>query len=301
MCYMYMLCKTGTVCLWVADSHFIFDRIGVCTIRTHMCRLLPSELALALKQVLSFCPIPFLPPLLSGGQMLRNSTSVSTIDPSKHGVVIIKVLVIIVNNMPPPPLCTPHHEPIVGVIYHLFIDIIVETSLVMTLTSYALVCQPGIDHIHRKKRYIETFQPIFSTQLFFDVKTFLAAHIVSINLATCTKIELCCDWMWGGHLNHIGICIWGRVLCHPSHASARPPFNHQSPSKNEVTAVPIHPNKSTKYRLCPVYRPSQKSTHISPVIELYVRQVSHCTLPRCYLDNAKEAESTLPKFFSIRH
>ena len=69
MCIMYMLCKTETVCLRVADPHFIFDCIGVRTIRTHMCHLLPSDLALALKQVLSFCPIPFLPPLLSGVHM----------------------------------------------------------------------------------------------------------------------------------------------------------------------------------------------------------------------------------------
>ena len=69
MCAMHMLCKTGMVCLRVADPHPVFDRIGVRTIRTHMCRLLPADLALALKQVLSFCPIPFLPPLLSGGHM----------------------------------------------------------------------------------------------------------------------------------------------------------------------------------------------------------------------------------------
>ena len=69
MCAMHMLCKIGTVCIKVADPHFIFDHIGVRTIRTHMCSLLPAELALDLKQVLSFCPIPFLPPLLSGGQL----------------------------------------------------------------------------------------------------------------------------------------------------------------------------------------------------------------------------------------
>ena len=69
VCVMHMLCKTGTGFLRVADPHFIFDRIGVCTIRTHMCRHLPEDLALALKQVLSFSPIPFLPPLLSGGHM----------------------------------------------------------------------------------------------------------------------------------------------------------------------------------------------------------------------------------------
>ena len=65
MCTIHMMCIIGTVCLRVADPHFIFDRIGVRTIRTHTCRLLPADLALDLKQVLSFCPIP----LLSGGQL----------------------------------------------------------------------------------------------------------------------------------------------------------------------------------------------------------------------------------------
>ena len=69
MCAMHMMCKIGTGCLSVADPHFIFDCIGVRTIRTHMCRLLPSDLAIALKQVLSLCSIPFLPLLLSGGHM----------------------------------------------------------------------------------------------------------------------------------------------------------------------------------------------------------------------------------------
>ena len=69
MCDIQMLLKTGTVFLRVAESHLIFDPIGVCTIRTHMCRLLPEDLALALKQVLSFFPIPSLPPLLSGGHI----------------------------------------------------------------------------------------------------------------------------------------------------------------------------------------------------------------------------------------
>ena len=69
MCAMHMMCKTGTFFLSVADPHFFFDRISVSTIRTHMCRLLPEDLALALKQVLSFCPIPLLPPLLIGGHM----------------------------------------------------------------------------------------------------------------------------------------------------------------------------------------------------------------------------------------
>ena len=69
MCDMHMLCKTGTVCLRVVNPHFIFGRIGVSTIRTHMCRLLPEEFSLVLKKVLSFFPNTILPPLLSGGNM----------------------------------------------------------------------------------------------------------------------------------------------------------------------------------------------------------------------------------------
>ena len=69
MCAIHIMYKTGTICLRVADPLFIFDRIGVRTIRTHMCRLLLAYLVLALKQVLSFCPIPFLTPFLSGGHM----------------------------------------------------------------------------------------------------------------------------------------------------------------------------------------------------------------------------------------
>ena len=63
------LCKTGTVCLRVAHQFSIFDRIGIRKIRTQMCRLLPADLVLALNQVLSFCPITFLLPFLSGGHM----------------------------------------------------------------------------------------------------------------------------------------------------------------------------------------------------------------------------------------
>ena len=67
MCAMHTLCKTGTVCLRVEDPHFIFDRTCVFTIRTHMRRLLPEDLEIAMKKVLSLCTIPILPPLLSGG------------------------------------------------------------------------------------------------------------------------------------------------------------------------------------------------------------------------------------------
>ena len=69
MCDMHILYKTGTVCIRVAESHFIFDRIGVCTIRTHMRILLPADFSINLKKVLTLCPIPLLPPLLSGGHM----------------------------------------------------------------------------------------------------------------------------------------------------------------------------------------------------------------------------------------
>ena len=66
-----------------------------------------------------------------------------------------------------------------------------------------------------------------------------------INLATCAVIELCCDWLWGAHINHIGICIWGRFLLPPLRASVRPPFLHRSISKNEVPPVPIDIKKSS--------------------------------------------------------
>ena len=66
---MYMLCKTRTVCLRVADPHFIFDCIYVSTILTHMRCLLPEGLALALKQVLSLWPTPLITPILSWGDM----------------------------------------------------------------------------------------------------------------------------------------------------------------------------------------------------------------------------------------
>ena len=45
MCDMHMVFKTGTVFLRVADPHLISDQIGVRTIQTHMCRLLPADLA----------------------------------------------------------------------------------------------------------------------------------------------------------------------------------------------------------------------------------------------------------------
>ena len=122
-----------------------------------------------------------------------------------------------------------------------------------------------------------------------------------INLATYALIYLCCYLMWVFQLNHIGLCIWVRVLLPPSRASVLPPFLHQPPSKNEVPHVLIHPNKITQRRLCPVYQPSQKSTHISTIIELYVRQVCHHKFPRCCLDNYNEAEFMLQQFFRSRH
>ena len=63
------LLKKGMVFIRVADPHFIFDRIGDRTIKTHIRRFIPSYLALALKQVLSFCTIPLLNPLLNGVHM----------------------------------------------------------------------------------------------------------------------------------------------------------------------------------------------------------------------------------------
>ena len=116
-----------------------------------------------------------------------------------------------------------------------------------------------ISKIDRLNRFYQSLLPNF-----FGVKTFLEARIVHINLATCAAIQLFCDSMWDGQLNHIGICIWVRILLPPSHASLQPPFLHQSPSKNEVPPVLIHPHKSTQHR------PSQQSIHISPVLEIYV-------------------------------
>ena len=69
MCAMHMLCKTGMVFIRVADPHFIFDRMGVCKIQTQMCHIILADLALSLKQLLSFCTIPLLPPLLIGVHM----------------------------------------------------------------------------------------------------------------------------------------------------------------------------------------------------------------------------------------
>ena len=151
-----------------------------------------------------------------------------------------------------------------------------------------------------------------------------------INLSICAVVDLCCDWLWDVQLNYIGLCIRGRVLLPPLHASVRPPFLRRPPNKNEVPPVPIHPNKSTQHRLCTVYRPSQKilisprlwnsildryaivnlrvaflasqkSTHISPIMEFYVRQVRHRKLPRCCLDKSNKVEFMLLQFFSSRH
>ena len=66
---MHMLCKTRTVCLRVVDPHFIFVRICVRTIRTHIHSLLMEDLALALKQLLGLYTIHLITPLLSGDDM----------------------------------------------------------------------------------------------------------------------------------------------------------------------------------------------------------------------------------------
>ena len=143
-----------------------------------------------------------------------------------------------------PPLCTPYHEPIIGVIYHLSSQIIVEMSLCLCRPRYALLYQPYIEHIHHKNRQVEPLRQIFSTQLFFDVKTFLVAPIVPINLATRTLVQICCDWLCYDQLNQIRLCISSRILLTPLHASVRTPFLHLPPSKNEVLPVLIHPKKS---------------------------------------------------------
>ena len=145
---MHMLCKTEIVFLWVSDQHFIFYRIGVCTTQTHMFRLLPSDLAISLKQILSIFPIPLLSPLLSENDMQINSTSGKTNNPTKQWVLVIDIIVIRVKNCPFPPLCIPYNEHIVCVIYNRFSQIILEISLDLRRPSYVFVCQPDIDHIH---------------------------------------------------------------------------------------------------------------------------------------------------------
>ena len=67
---------------------------------------------------------------------------------------------------------------------------------------------------------------------FFKTKTFLVAPFVPINFAACAVLDLCFDRMGDGRLNHIGICISGRVFLTSSHASVRPPFLHKFLSKN---------------------------------------------------------------------
>ena len=122
---MNILCKTGTVCIRVADPNLIFDRIYVCKIRIQICCPIPADLSLALKQGLSLFTIPILPHILCGGEIYSNSTSRSTIDAAKQWFIVTNVIIARVKNCPPPPLCTPYHEPIVCVIYNLFSQIIV--------------------------------------------------------------------------------------------------------------------------------------------------------------------------------
>ena len=69
MCDMYMLFKSGTVCLRVADPHFVSNLTSIRTFQSHLLCLLPEDIALALKKVLSICPIPLLPAIISGGDM----------------------------------------------------------------------------------------------------------------------------------------------------------------------------------------------------------------------------------------
>ena len=153
----------------------------------------------------------------------------------------------------------------------------------------------------KKTNRLNCFDQSLVTNFFSDVKTFFAAPFVPINLDTCAVIDLCCDLLWDGQINRIGICTWVRVLFTPLRASVRPPFLRRYPSKNEVLHVPIRPNRSTQHWLCPVYRRSQKSTHISSILEFYVRQVRRQNFPGCCIDNANEADSMLPRLFSSRH
>ena len=67
-----------------------------------------------------------------------------------------------------------------------------------------------------------------------------------------------------------------------------------SPPKKWSTACSNPSKKSTQHWICPVYRPSQQSTNISLVLEVYVRKVLHQKLPCCCLDNANEVDSMLP-------
>ena len=107
----------------------------------------------------------------------------------------------------------------------------------------SFVCQPDINHIHCKNRWVEPLWPIFITQLFY-IRNFLVAPIVPINLATCSVVVLYCDWLWDGQLNHVSLCIWGRFLLPPLHSSVQTLFLHQSTSKNELPPFSIHPKKS---------------------------------------------------------
>ena len=69
MCDMHILCKIVMVCLRVAYPYFIFDRICVRTIRTHLRHILPESLSLTSKKVFSLCPVSLLPPLIGWGGM----------------------------------------------------------------------------------------------------------------------------------------------------------------------------------------------------------------------------------------
>ena len=182
---MHMLCKTGTDCLRVADPHFIFDCICVRTIQTHMRRLIMADLALALNQLISFCPIPSIPPLLSWVDMKSNSTYGCTIDPDKQWVFLITGFIVRVNNNSPPPLCTPYHGPFLGFIYNLFSKRIVKIGFGFCQPSDALIYQLDIDHIHCKNRQVEPLRPIFSTQLFF-MPRISWRHILCLSIWTHT-------------------------------------------------------------------------------------------------------------------
>ena len=65
---------------------------------------------------------------------------------------------------------------------------IVEISLDIRRPSYALLCQPDIDHIHCKNKLNRSNQYLVTNV--FRCQDFLAAPIVPINLATCAVLYL---------------------------------------------------------------------------------------------------------------
>ena len=69
VCAMHVLYKTGIFCLRVADPDFIYDPICVCTIRTHMCLILPGDLSLFLESSIESLSHTYFSTIISGGDM----------------------------------------------------------------------------------------------------------------------------------------------------------------------------------------------------------------------------------------